>query len=133
MTNIVEASFVTEMRNITSNMYRLGWDERNGGNISYILEESEVSKYLDLNKVIRTMPIGFNADSLIGKIFIVTGSGKYFKNVYVPPWPQGEEVPKARKGLFWIPMPPPVNQDWYVIIRMELSWVLWRCWQRPEG
>ena len=40
-----------------------------------------VSEYLDLKKVIRTIPIGFKADSLIGKIFIVTGTGKYFKNV----------------------------------------------------
>jgi len=27
MKNILEAPFVTEMRNTTSNMYRLGWDE----------------------------------------------------------------------------------------------------------
>lgn len=85
MKNILEAPFVTEMRNVTSNMYRLGWDERNGGNISYILDEKEVGKYLDLDNVIRTIPIGFNAPTLVGKIFIVTGTGKYFKNVYDDP------------------------------------------------
>ncbi len=85
MKNILEAPFVTEMRNITSNMYRLGWDERNGGNISYMLDEAEVGEYLDLNKVIRTIPIGFNAPTLVGKIFIVTGTGKYFRNVYDDP------------------------------------------------
>ena len=62
-------------------MYRLGWDERNGGNISWMLEESEVAKYLDLSNVIRTIPLGFDAASIIGKLFIVTGTGKYFKNV----------------------------------------------------
>ena len=81
MKNILEAPFVREMCEATANMYRLGWDERNGGNISYLLDEALVSEYLDLNKVIRTIPTGFDASALIGKIFIVTGTGKYFKNV----------------------------------------------------
>ena len=85
MKNILNAPFLTEMRNITKNMYRLGWDERNGGNISYILDEKEVEEYLDLDNIIRTIPIGFNAPTLIGKIFIVTGTGKYFKNMYDDP------------------------------------------------
>ena len=83
--NILEAPFVKEMCEATANMYRLGWDERNGGNISYLLEENEVGKYLDLDKVIRTIPTGFDASALIGKIFIVTGTGKYFKNVEKDP------------------------------------------------
>lgn len=81
MKNILNAHFVEEMKKTTANMYRLGWDERNGGNISYMLDEKEVEEYLDLNNVIRTIPTGFNAKELIGKIFIVTGAGKYFKNV----------------------------------------------------
>ena len=81
MKNIMNAPFVEEMRKTTANMYRLGWDERNGGNISYLLDEAEVGEYLDLNNVIRTIPLGFDATSIIGKIFIVTGTGKYFKNV----------------------------------------------------
>ena len=79
--NVAEAPFVKEMRETTANMYRLGWDERNGGNISYLLKEEELVKYIDVNKVIRTIPIGFSAKALIGKYFIVTGTGKYFKNV----------------------------------------------------
>ncbi len=81
MKNIFEAPFVKEMCSTTANMYRLGWDERNGGNISYMIDEAQASEYLDLERVIRTIPIGFKADSLIGRIFIVTGTGKYFKNV----------------------------------------------------
>lgn len=81
------APFVREMCKTASNMYRLGWDERNGGNVSYLLKEEEVAEYLDLNKVIRTIPlmgvneVDFDASPLEGKIFIVTGTGKYFKNV----------------------------------------------------
>lgn len=85
MKNILDAPFVEEMKKTTANMYRLGWDERNGGNISYMLDEKEVAEYLDLNNVIRTIPTGFDAKELIGKIFIVTGTGKYFKNVEYDP------------------------------------------------
>ena len=85
MKDIFTAPFVEEMRKTTANMYRLGWDERNGGNISYLLNEAEVGEYLDLNHVIRTIPLGFDATAIIGKIFIVTGTGKYFKNVDADP------------------------------------------------
>ncbi|MBR6793490.1 MAG: rhamnulose-1-phosphate aldolase [Clostridia bacterium] len=85
MKDILTAPFVEEMKRTTANMYRMGWDERNGGNISYMLETEEVAEYLDLSKVIRTIPTGFDATDLIGKIFIVTGTGKYFKNVEVDP------------------------------------------------
>ena len=85
MKDIFTAPFVEEMRKTTANMYRLGWDERNGGNISYLLDTEEVGEYLDLNKVIRTIPLGFDATDIIGKIFIVTGTGKYFKNVDADP------------------------------------------------
>lgn len=85
MKNVITAPFVVEMMRTTANMYRLGWDERNGGNISYMLDENEVKEYLDINNVIRTIPLGFDAKALIGKIFIVTGTGKYFKNVEFDP------------------------------------------------
>lgn len=85
MKNILNAPFVEEMKKTTANMYRLGWDERNGGNISYMLDENEVKQYLDLNNVIRTIPIDFDAAELEGKIFIVTGTGKYFKNIEFDP------------------------------------------------
>lgn len=85
MKDILTAPFVEEMKKTTANMYRLGWDERNGGNISYMLDESEVKEYLDTEKIIRTIPLDFDAAPLIGKIFIVTGTGKYFKNVECDP------------------------------------------------
>ncbi len=68
MKDISTAPFVEEMKKATANMYRLGWDERNGGNISYMLDENEVTEYLDLDNIIRTIPTGFDATDLIGKI-----------------------------------------------------------------
>lgn len=85
MKNILEASFVEEMVEVTSNLYRLGWDERNGGNISYLLDEAEVSEYLDTTNVLRNISMNFDGTALKGKYFIVTGSGKYFKNVAKDP------------------------------------------------
>ena len=85
MMDIMKAPFIVEMGRTASNMYRLGWDERNGGNISYLLDEKEVAQYLDINKVIREIPTGFEAKPLAGKIFVVTGTGKYFKNVEYDP------------------------------------------------
>ena len=94
MKNILTAPFVTEMRSTCQNMYRLGWDERNGGNISYMLDEGEVAEYLDMEKVIREIPLGFDASALAGRVFIVTGSGKYFKNV--------DGDPEKNLGIFKI-------------------------------
>lgn len=81
MKNILTAPFIKEMCDAAANMYRLGWDERNGGNISVMLDEAQAGEYLDLGSVLRTIPTGFEAKPLAGKLFLVTGTGKYFKNV----------------------------------------------------
>ncbi|MBR3642522.1 MAG: rhamnulose-1-phosphate aldolase, partial [Parasporobacterium sp.] len=81
MAEMINAPFITEMADTCANMYRLGWDERNGGNISLLLDENEVSEYVDIKNILRKIPIGFEAKDLCGKYFLVTGTGKYFKNV----------------------------------------------------
>ena len=85
MKDIMTAPFLVEMVRTTTNMYDHGWDERNGGNISLMLDEAEVAEYLDVNAVIREISTGFDAPSLAGKYFLVTGTGKYFKNVQYDP------------------------------------------------
>ena len=92
MNEIMKAPFLQEVAKTASNMYRLGWDERNGGNISYLLSEEEVSAYLNPDQVLRELELGFEAKALAGKYFIVTGSGKYFKNV--------EADPERNLGIF---------------------------------
>ena len=85
MKDILQAKFMVEMIRTATNMYAHGWDERNGGNISLLLSEKEVTEYLDPEKVLRTIPTGFEAKELDGKFFLVTGTGKYFKNVQYEP------------------------------------------------
>jgi len=81
MENILTAPFVEEMKKTTANMYRLGWNERSSGNISLLLHEDEVEKYLDPHRVLRKIPCGFPAPSLAGKAFLVTGSGTCFRDI----------------------------------------------------
>jgi len=85
MKDILTAPFMTEMIRTATNMYDHGWDERNGGNISLLLTEAEVSEYLDTENVLRELPTGFSAPDMAGHYFLVTGTGKYFKNVQYEP------------------------------------------------
>ena len=85
MKNILEAPFLIEMVRTTTNMYQHGWDERNSGNISVRIEEVQAAQYLDTSHVIRTIPTGFSAPELEGDLFLVTGTGNYFKNVQYDP------------------------------------------------
>lgn len=70
-----------ELIQTCSNMYRLGWNERNGGNISMRLTQFEAAPYLDTAKSLRRISLHFDASPLANKLFLVTGTGKYFKNV----------------------------------------------------
>ena len=91
---IENAPFLKEFVRMTSNMYRLGWDERNGGNLSYLLKEEEIDEYLDVRRVVRTISLGFHAPELSGKYFLVTGTQKYFKNI--------EDDPEDNVGIIRI-------------------------------
>jgi len=85
MKNITDAPFLIEIMRVTANMYRMGWDERNAGNISLLLDEKEIGEYLAADAVNRTFPTNFDAHALAGKVFLVTGTGKFFKNVQYNP------------------------------------------------
>ena len=81
MKDILSARFMTETIRTAAEMYAHGWDERNAGNISVLLDAEELEGYLDTDRVIRKVPTGFACPGLDGKYFLVTGAGKYFRNV----------------------------------------------------
>ena len=83
--DILTAPWLVELTRTCTNMYAHGWDERNGGNISLRLDEAEVAEYVDPRAVLRRIPTGFRAETLDGMYFLVTGTGKYFKNVQYDP------------------------------------------------
>ena len=84
MRDILTAPWMVEMIRTVMNMYDHGWNERNGGNVSLLLEEPQVKEYVD-SAVLREIPTGFSCPALEGKYFLVTGTGKYFKNVQAAP------------------------------------------------
>lgn len=85
MKDIMNMKEMVELVRTVTNMYSHGWDERNGGNVSVLLDGDNLAQYLDLDRVIRTISTGFEAPELNGKFFLVTGTGKYFKNVQYDP------------------------------------------------
>lgn len=83
MKNILEAPFITEFVETVDHLYQHGWDERNAGNVSYILSKDVVKEYLNIDQSLRTYPLNVDASALAGKIFLVTASGRYFKNIKI--------------------------------------------------
>ena len=59
-----------------------GWHERNGGNLSYRMKQEEVDEVKSLlNEDGDWVEIGTEVPALANEYFMVTGSGKYFRNV----------------------------------------------------
>ena len=83
--NIDNAPFIREMSDITEKLWSKGWAERNGGNISYLLKEEEVAPYLNVNDIKSETVMPIPLPELKNKIFLVSGSGKYFRNVIKNP------------------------------------------------
>lgn len=82
MAKFIDSTFVRDMCNITHAGYEHGWDERNGGNMSIRITPDELADYDDVREVKRTFELGFDASQLSGQYFLVTGTGRYFRNVF---------------------------------------------------
>ncbi|WP_099467162.1 rhamnulose-1-phosphate aldolase [Konateibacter massiliensis] len=83
---ILESKFVKGFIKMADDGYQLGWHERNGGNLSYRLKSDEVQSIQPrLNAPGEWMEIGADVPGLAGEYFLVTGSGKYFRNIIVDP------------------------------------------------
>lgn len=81
MAKFIDSPMVTEVKKITFRLYCHDWDERNGGNVSYRVLPEELEGYEDISEVKRNIPIDFNGKDLAGMYFIVTATGRYFKNI----------------------------------------------------
>ena len=83
---ILESKFVQGFIKMANDGYLQGWHERNGGNLSYRLKAEEVEMIRPrLNAPGEWTPIGTEVPGLAGEFFLVTGSGKYFRNIIVDP------------------------------------------------
>ena len=85
MSFIENSWFTTAMVKATTDMWEKGWDERNGGNVSLRLTESDLAPFSRAKRAERTLPLSEAIPELAGQSFLVTGTGKFFRNVQLDP------------------------------------------------
>ena len=83
---VLESKFMQDFIKMADDGYKQGWHERNGGNLSYRLKKGEVDAIRPrLYRDTIWQPIGTEVPGLAGEFFLVTGTGKYFRNIIVDP------------------------------------------------
>lgn len=91
---VLDSKIMKDYARMAMDGFNLGWHERNGGNLTYRLTEDEVRMLQDdFNEDANWEEIGWQkgheADSefpeLGDEYFMVSGSGKYFRNIQLDP------------------------------------------------
>ena len=82
---VLDAEFVKNFIRTANDGWEQGWHERNGGNLSYRIRLEEVEAVKEDFEPKEWQPIGTTVPKLAKEYFIVTGSGKYFRNVIIKP------------------------------------------------
>lgn len=81
----LESEFVQGFIRMADDGWNQGWHERNGGNLSYRVKPEEVESVKENFAAKEWQPIETTVPKLAGEYFLVTGSGKYFRNVIIKP------------------------------------------------
>lgn len=81
----LDAEFVQGFIRMADDGWKQGWHERNGGNLSYRVKAEEVEAVKENFEAKDWQPIGTSVPNLANEYFLVTGSGKYFRNVSLKP------------------------------------------------
>lgn len=79
---VLDAEFVKGFIRMCDDGFKQNWHERNGGNLSYRIKPEEigaVKEELAMDKP--WQPIGTSVPNLAGEYFMVSGSGKYMRNM----------------------------------------------------
>lgn len=82
---VLDAEFVKNFIRTANDGWEQGWHERNGGNLSYRIRPEEVEAVKEDFEPKEWQPIGTSVPKLAKEYFLVTGSGKYFRNVIIKP------------------------------------------------
>lgn len=83
---ILQLEFVKGFIRMCQDGFDQGWHERNGGNLTYRIKEEDLSPVSQLLKTDgEWLQIGTEVPTLANEHFLVTGSGKYFRNVSLDP------------------------------------------------
>lgn len=83
---VLDAEFTRGFIRMCGDGFNQNWHERNGGNLSYRIKAEELE---DIKEVLRFdglyQEIGTSVPNLAGEYFVVTGSGKFMRNVSLEP------------------------------------------------
>lgn len=82
---VLDAEFVKGFIRMATDGWEQGWHERNGGNLSYRIKPEEVGAVQEELVPREWQKIGTGVPQLAGEYFLVTGSGKYMRNVQIQP------------------------------------------------
>lgn len=82
---VLSAEFMQGFMRMANDGWEQGWHERNGGNLSYRIKSQEVAAVKENFKPQSWQPIGVSVPGLAKEYFLVTGSGKFFRNVSINP------------------------------------------------
>ncbi len=77
----LKAQFVKGFMRMADDGFNQGWHERNGGNLSYRVKPEEVESVKKNFKPKQWQSIGVSVPALAKEYFLVTGGGKFFRNV----------------------------------------------------
>lgn len=83
---LTDAPFFQSFIRICDDAYLKGWHERNGGNLTYRMKPEEVEAVKsEFRQPENWVPTEVSVPNLAGEYFLVTGSGKYLRNVSLDP------------------------------------------------
>lgn len=83
---VLDSSFVQGFMKMCLDGFNQGWHERNGGNLTYRIKKEEIESIKEeLNENTEFTSIGISVPALANEYFLVTGSGKFFRNVTLDP------------------------------------------------
>jgi rhamnulose-1-phosphate aldolase len=84
--SIYDLDFMKGFIRMTDDGWLKGWHERNGGNLSYRLTQNQAAAAAPfLKETTEWKPIGVTVDNLGDELFLVTGSGKFMRNIRADP------------------------------------------------
>ena len=83
---VLDTAFAKGFIRVCDDGFNQNWHERNGGNLSYRIKREEVESVKEeLSYDGKWQPIGTSVPALAGEYFMVSGSGRFMRNMILEP------------------------------------------------
>ena len=82
---VEECIWFDDFIRMADDAWHMGWHESNGGNLSYRISKEDVDKIKGSLTAGEWNDIGLSLPGIAGEYFLVTGSGKHFRNIMHKP------------------------------------------------